>query len=240
MRYFLSPRYFYFVFLFSFSNCTYGALIDFEGIVLPRPTQSSLAAKLLVDPNIQFIGDTINGYGGSIFIAGNNGPSVINSVLTPNYFSPTINAPLGISGVKINFSYDVLSFGFDFQDGNPLGGLMQGSVLNTVDNESFELIIRAYDGLDALIGEATFFNTHTPNGYGKYFSDIWFLGVSSGLDYMRSVEIIFNQGSGTGYAIDNIMLSTESTFVPVPSAVWLFASGLIGLAGLARRKKNVQ
>ncbi len=27
--------------------------------------------------------------------------------------------------------------------------------------------------------------------------------------------------------------------VPVPAAVWLFGSGLIGLAGLARRKKYV-
>ncbi|MCW9006033.1 MAG: VPLPA-CTERM sorting domain-containing protein [Gammaproteobacteria bacterium] len=29
----------------------------------------------------------------------------------------------------------------------------------------------------------------------------------------------------------------DTTVVPVPAAVWLFGSGLIGLAGFARRKK---
>ena len=32
--------------------------------------------------------------------------------------------------------------------------------------------------------------------------------------------------------------SYDPTVVPVPAAVWLFGSGLIGLIGLARRKKN--
>lgn len=39
---------------------------------------------------------------------------------------------------------------------------------------------------------------------------------------------------GTAAALDNVTLGT--TIVPVPSAVWLFGSGLIGLIGLARRK----
>lgn len=34
-----------------------------------------------------------------------------------------------------------------------------------------------------------------------------------------------------------IQIGVESTVVPVPAAVWLFGSGLIGLVGLARRKK---
>ena len=32
--------------------------------------------------------------------------------------------------------------------------------------------------------------------------------------------------------------SHDGTYVPVPAAVWLFASGLIGLVGIARRKKS--
>jgi hypothetical protein len=35
--------------------------------------------------------------------------------------------------------------------------------------------------------------------------------------------------------LDNI--SYTSTVVPVPAAVWLFGSGLLGLVGIARRKK---
>ena len=39
----------------------------------------------------------------------------------------------------------------------------------------------------------------------------------------------------TAYSLDNIQLDVNP--VPVPAAVWLFGSGLIGLAGFARRKK---
>jgi len=32
--------------------------------------------------------------------------------------------------------------------------------------------------------------------------------------------------------------SADATVVPVPAAIWLFGSGLIGLVGIARRKKS--
>ena len=35
------------------------------------------------------------------------------------------------------------------------------------------------------------------------------------------------------FSVDNIRLSA----VPIPAAVWLFGSGLIGLIGIAKRKK---
>ena len=37
----------------------------------------------------------------------------------------------------------------------------------------------------------------------------------------------------------NITLNgTAATVIPVPAAVWLFGSGLLGLVGVARRKKG--
>jgi hypothetical protein len=39
---------------------------------------------------------------------------------------------------------------------------------------------------------------------------------------------------GTNFGLDNVSFATS--VVPVPAAVWLFASGLAGLLGLARRK----
>lgn len=59
-----------------------------------------------------------------------------------------------------------------------------------------------------------------------------------------------NPGSGSNFnlhlidvstatAVDSILLDRQLhtlTFVPVPAAVWLFGSGLIGLVGVARRK----
>ena len=44
-------------------------------------------------------------------------------------------------------------------------------------------------------------------------------------------------GCGVDAYFDNVTISTEVAAVPVPAAVWLFGSGLLGLIGLARRKK---
>lgn len=41
--------------------------------------------------------------------------------------------------------------------------------------------------------------------------------------------------NGWEYDVDNIVLNTSA--VPVPAALWLFGSGLMGLIGIARRKK---
>ncbi|MGB5398382.1 MAG: VPLPA-CTERM sorting domain-containing protein, partial [Gammaproteobacteria bacterium] len=38
------------------------------------------------------------------------------------------------------------------------------------------------------------------------------------------------------FELQNITISTQSTVVPVPAAVWLFGSGILGLAAVARRK----
>ena len=45
-------------------------------------------------------------------------------------------------------------------------------------------------------------------------------------------------GSFQGSSINfDIVTLTETTVVPVPAAAWLFGSGLLGLVGVARRKK---
>jgi hypothetical protein len=44
------------------------------------------------------------------------------------------------------------------------------------------------------------------------------------------------QGIGDeSWGLDNVQVQVSA--VPVPAAVWLFGSGLIGLAAVARRKK---
>jgi hypothetical protein len=45
--------------------------------------------------------------------------------------------------------------------------------------------------------------------------------------------------AGAGFfEVKNIHLEFIAATVPVPPAVWLFGSGILGLAGLARRKKK--
>lgn len=49
----------------------------------------------------------------------------------------------------------------------------------------------------------------------------------------------FNISLDIGSGNSLTLTSVNSSVVPVPAAVWLFASGLIGLTGLARRKKSI-
>lgn len=50
----------------------------------------------------------------------------------------------------------------------------------------------------------------------------------------QGLSVNFDIGSG------NSLTVTSVSEVPVPAAIWLFGSGLIGLAGIARRKKTWQ
>ena len=40
------------------------------------------------------------------------------------------------------------------------------------------------------------------------------------------------------FELQSINIATQSTVVPVPASLWLFGSGLLGLAGIVRRKKG--
>jgi hypothetical protein len=59
---------------------------------------------------------------------------------------------------------------------------------------------------------------------------------SSALDFQNNpVPMLTSSGVGAGADMTGVSVTTVSA-VPVPAAVWLFGSGLIGLAGVARRK----
>jgi hypothetical protein len=54
---------------------------------------------------------------------------------------------------------------------------------------------------------------------------------------IRSFSFFDSVGTG-GSAIDNLILDTGSvSAVPVPAAVWLFGTALIGLVGFGKRRK---
>jgi len=59
---------------------------------------------------------------------------------------------------------------------------------------------------------------------------------NSGSDSIAEIRIYERSlvASGNDFGLDDISLKA----VPLPAAVWLFGSGLIGLIGVARRKAN--
>jgi len=62
-------------------------------------------------------------------------------------------------------------------------------------------------------------------GLGIDDIDNYFAARVAGFDYSGSVSSAFFYGD-------------KVSQVPVPAAAWLFGTGLLGLAGVARRKKN--
>ena len=66
--------------------------------------------------------------------------------------------------------------------------------------------------------------------------------TSSGWSSFTAAYDINNNGDISGYGSiggqTHTFLLTNVSAVPVPAAVWLFGSGLLGLVGVARRKKT--
>ena len=59
---------------------------------------------------------------------------------------------------------------------------------------------------------------------------------------MSDLVLVYNDnprliGTGMDADYDNMLVRAEFSAVPVPAAVWLFGSGLLGLMGIARRRK---
>ena len=62
--------------------------------------------------------------------------------------------------------------------------------------------------------------------------------VSGGIDFLISAPCGAAAGCVSDYYIDNISVEFgEASAVPVPAAAWLFGSSLLGLVGVAKRKK---
>ena len=94
--------------------------------------------------------------------------------------------------------------------------------------------IRVFDPVFNLLDEQTFNTIGATSVFqsgqlSQTLNPLWVNGV---------VQIGFNNlvgnDDGSGMFYDNVSFSP----VPVPAAVWLFGSGLIGLIGIARRRKS--
>ena len=86
--------------------------------------------------------------------------------------------------------------------------------------------IELYDNTNTLFASVLSTNA---NGFFGLTSDV-------AIDSVIIRNGIFPGGGNDRFFIDNL---SANTVVPIPAAVWLFGSGLIGLIGIARRKVRV-
>ena len=100
----------------------------------------------------------------------------------------------------------------------------------------FTLTVTGLDATDSMTG---YLNISLARDANLVDSWIWYdlmqLGEVSALEFSLSSSDVGDYGMNTPayFAIDNL---TTVSAVPVPAAVWLFGSGLLGLVAVARRK----
>ena len=165
---------------------------------------------------------------------------------TTNPLTPKL---LSIKGIDVDGTFHDVTFIDGYWDNSwstteELG--MNAS--NTIDALLSELENMQTDGIISYAGDlvgisATWANIYTGTGYGN--GDPTYVDAYVG-QWLQNPNQFNNLGfaaTDVSYTLDtgsndySTWAVWEVSEVPIPAAVWLFGSGLIGLIGIARRKK---
>ena len=184
-------------------------------------------------PNSPAIGQ--NGY--SAFVTGEGGVDQGNNQLSVfsdyNSWSPFTaggvtlqtytyrnNGTIGLDDVGMTYR-----FAFD------------GKLNGATDAWAFVKVLKQSDNSYIELANNTFDSTTLAGGWGGGFVDLTIdAGMVGELVQFGFANEAFDWGP-SGVFYDNLNFA-EVSAVPVPAAVWLFGSGLLGLVGVARRKKS--
>lgn len=105
------------------------------------------------------------------------------------------------------------------------------------DSSAFAYILT----LDRFTGAGKAFlsndTTHLPVDWGTYTLDILIDDTLIGDTLQFGFSSTSTNYNGSAVFYDNISFAPVEV-IPVPAAVWLFGSGLVGLVGVARRRKH--
>ena len=159
-----------------------------------------------------------------------------------------LSGDTGITSTTTSFTIDATAFGIIDASGSFIDTPDQTFLLKSDTNGAGTINVDGGSSLSASFSNLTVY--YLGSGQGQFFADLDYLGGSlvSGLSTGR-IEGGFAGATydgtpgliipfGTVFTADTISAKLgQVQVVPVPAAVWLFGSGLLGLAGIARRKK---
>jgi len=136
------------------------------------------------------------------------------------------------------FDISSLYSGIDLSSSGVMGAEIATQLsIKSVDNSSFDFI-SVYFGITHPFEPITGSLQGIRNGEVVYSSTNIVPNQEATLyqfDWQSIDEVIVTSFGGTGlFVMDDIEYSLSA--IPIPAAVWLFGSGLIGLFGMARRK----
>ena len=193
-------------------------VIDFENLgpegtivtSVPSAPELTISGGILVVP-----GNPRTAFNGN---SSGEGPGGIDDALSGNTLKSASNG----STVVFTFSTDIKDLQLYAVD------IEIGTV-----TEVFEA--RVYDAGDNLLHTITLTGGDPGTGDGLLALVDFSTGFTgSGSIRKLEFEAITSPSTLPGYAVDDLSYSV----IPVPAAVWLFGSGLLGLIGFVRRKKS--
>jgi hypothetical protein len=173
-----------------------------------------------------------------LFILSLPGISVVNAATIPAGDSMGVGGTYSVTGSLADSNW-TLTLGNTVEGGNGLGVFGPGSTneidffdsgtvnTTTIDLDSFSPITNLFEidgwqvGLDTLVINEISDSVMKLDG----------TGFITGNDYTKTAAVWDITGN-----TDGSTYSMTITAVPVPAAVWLFGSGLVGLITVARRK----
>ena len=145
---------------------------------------------------------------GNVVIDG--GPGVTNNVAPPNIVS--VGSPAGILRLTLPGTYSTFGYGFAVLSGSSLASATTISLYSGATN----------------VGSLTYAAAPDPIFAGG------FAGIHSDAPFDR-VDITFDAAVAPAFALDDIRLA--ATVVPEPATLVLVGGGLLGLGGVAIRRR---
>lgn len=210
---------------------------------------SNTYANLLTNPGF----DAQDASGGDIF--GSTGWSTFGSGYTASSLFDSGNTPLADSpnnvfkafGPGSGATQSFAAIAGDVFSGSAVGQNFVGDAFNEPGKLLLQIVFRdangGFAGTAAGGNAAPGFNVFDGNtiDWTNPTDNFWTIlgvGTAPAPDNTASVDfnvLVLAPSGGSGF-FDSA--SFDKTVVPVPAAVWLFGSGLIGLIGIARRRKS--
>jgi hypothetical protein len=175
--------------------------------------------------------------GGTISLVADNGPSAGGSQAVSLYADTTVASPafpiLKIERVGGNLSGLPVTVQFDARA--PIQ-TVDSTVGDQVGKVVFIAELFSEFASDGATNEILFAPpTFLDEGWNTYT-----FNTTLGPDAAGGLSLLFKAdcGAAANCALDAVIDNVSVSAVPVPAAVWLFGSGLLGLVGVARRRKG--